>query len=156
MDFFPAGAASRLRSISFPWVGFLQKQALVMLITDVQGNIRERRQLPGNWKQCLDALTPSDTTGHFWHWQMCWSCGVGLLDWIAWPFHCSQKQSSEQEEEEGKNNPNSPVWQISIYVSGTVLCTLHAFSLCNTPMRKGLYNYYVCQELQSLLVYSRW
>lgn len=73
---------------------------LVTLITDVQGNNWDRRQLLRNWQRCSNALRPSHTTGYFWHRQMGWWCEVKLLDWIVWLSHSFQRQSSEQERRE--------------------------------------------------------
>lgn len=125
-----------------------QLQALAMLITDGQGNSRDRRQLPRKCRQCANSLTPSDTVGYFWHWQVCQWCGMGLVDWIAWPFDSSQRQPSKQKEE-GENNPHSP------YTDINCVCLTHYYPLYMIflfiidPWGRYCYIHYICQELQS-------
>lgn len=105
-----------------------QLPALVMLITDIQGNSSDRRQLPRKWKQCSNALTASDTTGHFWHWQRCW-CGMGLSDWIAWQFHTLKDNHLNKR----RRKTTAP----KVLTDRYKLCVpdiLHAFPLYNKPM----------------------
>lgn len=146
------GAASSFGSIYSTGGDFCrsrgQLQALAMLITDGQGNSRDRRQLPRKGRQCANSLTPSDTVGYFGHWQVCQWCGMGLLDWIAWPFNSSQRQPSKQKEEE-ENNPHNPDTDINC------VCLTHYYPLYMIflfiidPWSRYCYIHYICQELQS-------
>lgn len=121
-----------------------QLQTLVMLTTDVQGNSRDGRQLPRKWKHCSNALIASDTTGHFWHWQLCWRLG--------WDYQTGSRGNSVLSKviiwtKGGGREQPLKSWQTDINCVCPILCMLF-LSIVN-PWGSYCYTHYICRELQS-------